>query len=69
MITWKGYGKNWSWLDLKYYTSIYLEKERKIMKTPVMTSGLEAKIHTGDLKYEATVLTTHLQCSVLTKVL
>jgi hypothetical protein len=65
----KGYGRKWSWPNLRYYPCICLEKLRKITKTSVRTSGLRAKIWTGDLKYEAGVLTARPKCSVLAEVL
>jgi hypothetical protein len=31
-MNWKGYGRKQSWLNLKYYTGIWLEELRKIQK-------------------------------------
>jgi hypothetical protein len=44
MMNWKGYGRNWSWPNLRYYPSIYLEGLRKTTKASEGIACLQAKI-------------------------
>jgi hypothetical protein len=35
ITNWKGYGRKWSWPNLRYYLRIFLEGLRKTIKKPV----------------------------------
>jgi hypothetical protein len=61
-MNWKGYGRKQSWPNLRYYPSICLEGPRKTTKKP--QSG-QLVSRPGPPEYEAGVLTTQLQRSVL----
>jgi hypothetical protein len=43
-MNWKGYGRNGSWPNFRYYTVIFLEVLRKTTKNAVRIAGLRAEI-------------------------
>jgi hypothetical protein len=42
-MNWKGYGRKWSWNNVRYYPGIFLEGLRKTVKN-VRLAGLRAEI-------------------------
>jgi hypothetical protein len=59
-MNWKGYGRKWSWPNLRYYPRISLEVLRKTMENLSQYSWtLGQDLNLGPKKkYEGAVLTT-----------
>jgi hypothetical protein len=58
MMNWKGYGRKWSWTNLRKYTGICLERLMKTMKTlhqDIRSSGQDLSF--GSPEYESGMLT------------
>jgi hypothetical protein len=56
-MNWKGYGRVWSWPNLRYYPSIFLEVVRRILKNSSEDSRSAGQdLNLEPTKYEAEVL-------------
>jgi hypothetical protein len=44
MKNWKGFGRKWSWPNLRYYPGIHLEGLRKTTENSVRIASLQAEI-------------------------
>jgi hypothetical protein len=58
MMNWKGFGRTFLWLNLRYYPSICLEGLRKPQTISVRITSLQAEMIPEPPEYEAGVLTT-----------
>jgi hypothetical protein len=65
-MNWREYGRKWSWPNLRYYPGICLEGLRKNTENISQDSQSPGRdLNLRPPKYEAGVLTTRLQCSVM----
>jgi hypothetical protein len=67
IMNWKQRGRKWSWTNLRYYPSIWLEGLRKTTKDlNNYTWSLGQDLNSRPPEYKAAVLATRPQCSVTT---
>jgi hypothetical protein len=63
-MKWKGYGRKWTWPNLRYFPGVCMERMREITKNLSQDSRSPGEdLNPGPHKYEKGVVTVQTQCS------